>query len=170
MAGRMEIIDIIDNKTIMVDYAHNPAGVETILHEISKIYDKTAVVITVSSESGVEGDFDILDSAIGNVDYIVPASHDSRYADDKLIELTKEKRQNELHLSREYSIEELNDTFILTDSDIEQKSIRTLGASEEQVIDGLKTALTIDSDIVLIIGEAAFKFESAIRDFCKSIN
>ena len=170
VAGRMEIIDIIDNKTIMVDYAHNPAGVETILHEISKIYDKTAVVITVSSESGVEGDFDILDSAIGNVDYIVPASHDSRYAVDKLIELTKENRQNELHLSREYSIEELNDTFILTDSDIEQKSIRTLGASEEQVIDGLKTALTIDSDIVLIIGEAAFKFESAIRDFCKSIN
>ena len=166
VAGRMEIIDKINDTTIMVDYAHNPAGVETILDAISNIYEKTCVVITVSSESGVEGDFDILDSAIGNVDYIVPASHDCRYAADKLIELTKENRQDELHLSRAYSLDELDKTFVLTDEDLKQESIKTLGASQDQVIGGLKEALKLDTDIILIIGEAAFKFESAIKDFC----
>lgn len=164
--GRMDIVGNIDGKTIMVDYAHNPAGVETILHAISEIYDKTAVVITVSSESGIDGDFDILDSAIGNVDYIVPASYDSRYAAGKLIELSKEGRQEELNLSDVYSIEELEETFVLSEKAIEQKSKKTLGASEDQVIIGLKEALKLDSDIILIIGEAAFKFKSAIIDFC----
>ena len=168
--GRMDIVGNIDGKTIMVDYAHNPAGVETILHAISEIYDKTAVVITVSSESGIEGDFDILDSAIGNVDYIVPASYDSRYAAGKLIELSKEGRQEELNLSDVYSIEELEETFVLSEKAIEQKSKKTLGASEDQVIIGLKEALKLDSDIILIIGEAAFKFKSAIIDFCKDFN
>lgn len=164
--GRMDIVGNIDGKTIMVDYAHNPAGVETILHAISEIYDKTAVVITVSSESGIDGDFDILDSAIGNVDYIVPASYDSRYAAGKLIELSKEGRQEEHNLSDVYSIEELEETFVLSEKAIEQKSKKTLGASEDQVIIGLKEALKLDSDIILIIGEAAFKFKSAIIDFC----
>ena len=168
--GRMDIVGNIDGKTIMVDYAHNPAGVETILHAISEIYDKTAVVITVSSESGIDGDFDILDSAIGNVDYIVPASYDSRYAAGKLIELSKEGRQEELNLSDVYSIEELEETFVLSEKAIEQKSKKTLGASEDQVIIGLKEALKLDSDIILIIGEAAFKFKSAIIDFCKDFN
>ena len=152
----------------MVDYAHNPAGVETILHEISKIYDRTCVVITVSSESGIEGDFDILDSAIGNADYIVPASYNCRYAADKLIEMTKEGRQDELHLDGVYGLNQLEEIFVFTEEDLKQESIKTLGASEEQVINGLKTALKVDSDIILIIGEAAFKFESAIRDFCNN--
>lgn len=169
VAGRMEIIDKIKDTTIMVDYAHNPAGVETILDAISRIYDKTCVVITVSSESGVEGDFDILDSAIGKVDYIVPASHDCRYAADKLIELTKENRQEELHLNSVYTLDDLCKTFVLTDEDLKQESIKTLGASEDQVIRGLKEALNLDTDIILIIGEAAFKFESAIKDFCDSL-
>ena len=168
--GRMDIVGKIDGKTIMVDYAHNPAGVETILHAINEIYDKTAVVITVSSESGIDGDFDILDSAIGNVDYIVPASYDSRYAAEKLIELSKDGKQEELNLSEVYSIEELEETFVLSKKAIEQKSKKTLGASEDQVINGLKEALKIDSDIILIIGEAAFKFKSAIIDFCKDFN
>ena len=136
---------------------------------ISKIYDRTCVVITVSSESGVEGDFDILDSAIGKVDYIVPASHDCRYAADKLIELTKENRQEELHLNSVYTLDDLCKTFVLTDEDLKQESIKTLGASEDQVIGGLKEALNLGTDIILIIGEAAFKFESAIKDFCDSL-
>ncbi|WP_297983232.1 Mur ligase family protein [uncultured Methanobrevibacter sp.] len=168
--GRMDIVGSVDGKTIMVDYAHNPAGVETILHEISKLYDKTAVVITVSSESGIEGDLDILDSALGNVDYIVPASHDSRYAVDRLIEASYDNRQEELNLSGEYSIEQLEKTFILGDDNIEQMSVKTLGASQDQVIEGLLKALDLDCDIVLIIGEAAFKFKSAIIDFCNGLD
>ena len=35
----------------MVDYAHNPAGVKSVLQAVDEIYDKVAVVITVTSES-----------------------------------------------------------------------------------------------------------------------
>ena len=168
VSGRMDLVSKINGRTIMVDYAHNPAGVKTILKEITKIYGDATVVITVSSESGFEGDIDILDSAIGNVKYIVPASHDSRYAVDRLLELTREGKQDELDLSKEHAIADLEDIFVFTDETPEQKSKRTLGASDEQVINGLKTALKTESNIILLIGEAAFKFKSSIEDFCNN--
>ena len=89
-AGRMDIVAEVDGKTIMVDYAHNPAGVETILKEVSKIYGDTTVVITITSESGHDGDIEILEKALDNVKYIVPASHDSRLVVDELLASAKE--------------------------------------------------------------------------------
>ncbi len=159
--GRMEIMGEVDGKTIMVDYAHNPAGVKSVLQAVDEIYDKVAVVITVTSESGEEGDIEILKNAIGNVDYIVPASHDCRVAADKLLSIA-EKGQGD------YDFDLLSSCFLFTEGELEQKGVRTLGASQEQVLNGLEKALESDADLVLCLGEAAFKFDPAIKDFCNN--
>ena len=159
--GRMEVMGEVEGKTIMVDYAHNPAGVKSVLQAVDEIYDKVAVVITVTSESGEEGDIEILKNAIGNVDYIIPASYDCKAAADKLLSIAREGKGD-------YDLNLLSSNFVFTEGEIEQKGVRTLGASQEQVLDGLETALKTDADLVLCLGEAAFKFDPAIKDFCKN--
>ena len=161
-AGRMEIVSEVDGKTIMVDYAHNPAGVETILKEITKIYGDTTVVITITSESGHEGDIEILEKALDNVKYIVPASHDSRLVVDELLNAAKEGKAD-------FDYETLENTFSFTDISPEQASKFTLGASAEQVVEGVKAALKTDSNIIIILGEAGFKFKQSIVDYCNDL-
>ena len=158
-AGRMEIMGKVGDKIIMVDYAHNPAGVETVLKEITKIYGDTTVVITVTSESGHEGDIEILEKALDNVKYIVPASHDSRLVVDELLASAKEG-------NADFDYETLEKTFVFTEDAPEQASNFTLGANQEQVVEGVKAALKTDANIVIAIGEAAFKFNSAISELC----
>ena len=158
----MDIVAEVDGKTIMVDYAHNPAGVETILKEVSKIYGDTTVVITITSESGHEGDIEILEKALDNVKYIVPASHDSRLVADELLASSKEGKVD-------FNYETLEKTFVFTEVNPEQASKFTLGASADQVLEGVKTALKTDSNIIIVLGEAGFKFESAISDFCDGL-
>ena len=162
-AGRMDIVAEVDGKTIMVDYAHNPAGVETILKEVTKIYGDTTVVITITSESGHEGDIEILEKALDNVKYIVPASHDSRLVVDELLEYAKEGKAD-------FDYEALKNTFVFTEVDPEQASKFTLGASAEQVVEGVKVALKTDSNIIIVLGEAGFKFESAILDYWNGLS
>lgn len=161
-AGRMDIVAEVDGKPIMVDYAHNPAGVETILKEIRKIYGDTTVVITITSESGHEGDIGILEKALDNVKYIVPASHDSRLVADELLKSAKEA-------SADFDYETLKNTFVFTDISLKQASNFTLGANTEQVIEGVKVALKTDSNIIIILGEAGFKFRSAIINYCREL-
>ncbi|SFL59891.1 UDP-N-acetylmuramate--alanine ligase [Methanobrevibacter olleyae] len=160
--GRMDIVAEVDGKPIMVDYAHNPAGVETILKEIRKIYGDTTVVITITSESGHEGDIGILEKALDNVKYIVPASHDSRLVADELLKSAKEA-------SADFDYETLKNTFVFTDISLKQASNFTLGANTEQVIEGVKAALKTDSNIIIILGEAGFKFRSAIINYCREL-
>lgn len=161
-AGRMDIVAEVDGKPIMVDYAHNPAGVETILKEIRKIYGDTTVVITITSESGHEGDIGILEKALDNVKYIVPASHDSRLVADELLKSAKEA-------NADFDYETLKNTFVFTDISLKQASNFTLGANTEQVIEGVKAALKTDSNIIIILGEAGFKFKSAIINYCREL-
>ena len=116
-AGRMEIMGKVGDKTIMVDYAHNPAGVETVLKEITKIYGDTTVVITVTSESGHEGDIEILEKALDNVKYIVPASHDSRLVVDELLAAAKEG-------NADFDYETLEKTFVFTEELIKSKLLK----------------------------------------------
>ncbi|MBQ2962927.1 MAG: UDP-N-acetylmuramate--alanine ligase [Methanobrevibacter sp.] len=161
-AGRMEIVAKMDNRIVMVDYAHNPAGVETILKEITKIYGDTTVVITITSESGHEGDIEILEKALDNVKYIVPASHDSRLVVDELLAAAKDGKAD-------FGYEALKKTFVFTDVDPEQASNFTLGASADQVVEGVKAALKTDSNIIIILGEAGFKFKLDIADYCNGL-
>ena len=78
VSGRMEEVGNVCGRDIYVDYAHNPAGVETLLKEFKKLFGDFTCVITVSSESGYKGDVEIFDSAVRFSKFIVPASEASR--------------------------------------------------------------------------------------------
>lgn len=74
-------------KDVVVDFAHNPAGVETVLREFKKLYGDITTVITISSESGAKGDLEIFDNVLEFSKYVVPASSASqKIASDKISE------------------------------------------------------------------------------------
>ncbi|WP_455645113.1 Mur ligase family protein [Methanosphaera sp.] len=145
--GRMELIGESHGKQIMVDYAHNPAGISTIMKELKSSYKTVINVITTSSESGFDGDKQILDCSAEYADYIVPASHNSYICaknalDDGLYE----------------------DKIILPENMPEGDKEGTLGATVNQVLCGFKKALTIDADLMVCTGEAAFKYKDILKD------
>ena len=145
VSGRMEEVGKVKGKDIFVDYAHNPAGVQTVLKEFKKLFGDFTTVITVSSESGYIGDIDIFNSVLKFSKFIVPASVASqKIAFEKLKENPK-----------------LNDRIFLNHVD-DFKKTGTLGASEEEVRDGLRKALNLDCEMVIAIGEAATKFKSIV--------
>ena len=145
VSGRMEEVAKVNGKDIYVDYAHNPAGVETVLKEFKKLFGDFTTVITVSSESGYIGDVDIFNSVLKFSKFIVPASVASqKIAVEKLRENPK-----------------LNDRIFLNHVDDFVKT-GTLGASKEEVRDGLIKALNLDCEMVIAIGEAATKFKSVV--------
>ncbi len=139
--GRLEHIFTFNGKDVIVDYGHNPAGVETVLRELKKVYDKLTVVVTISSESGASGDDEILQKALELADFVVPASSSSRRAAEK-------------HLP--------NDKIAMTSKSREEFKKGTLGATQDQVIEGLKKGLKCDARAVVCLGEAAFKYKKAI--------
>ena len=145
VSGRMEEVGKVNGKDIFVDYAHNPAGVETVLKEFKKLFGDFTTVITVSSESGYTGDLDIFNSVLKFSKFIVPASTASQKIAVEKLEANPK----------------LNDRIFLNHvGDFEK--VGTLGASEEEVRDGLKKALNLDCEMVIAIGEAATKFKSII--------
>ena len=147
VSGRMEKVAQIKGKNIFVDYAHNPAGVETVLKEFKKLFGDFTTVITISSESGYKGDIDIFNSVLKFSKFIVPASVASqKIAMEKLKENPK-----------------LNDRIFLNHIGEFEKT-GTLGASKEEVIDGFKKAMNLDCEMVIAIGEAATKFKSTVFD------
>ena len=145
--GRLEYIHKDKDMNLIVDYAHNPSGVETVLRELNKTYDKLAVVITISSESGETGDLDIIERTIDYADFIIPASYYSRLASEKFISSGK---------------------IILPPVEPEKFRDGTLGATAEQVIEGLKKGLRCDADALVCIGEAAVKYKENIKIFVNS--
>ena len=149
VGGRMENMGKIKDKTIIVDYAHNPVGVETVLRELEKIHGDLTVVITVSSESGYEGDINILNNALNHSKYIVPASASSRKTAEEFINKNPK----------------LKDKFILTDIKPEDFKEETLGSTEKNVYEGIKTSLKTPVKTIIVIGEAAIKFKHIIKDF-----
>ena len=145
VSGRLEEVGEVNGKDIYVDYAHNPGGVETVLKEFKKLFGDFTTVITVSSESGYIGDLDIFNSVLKFSKFIVPASVASQ-------KIAVEKLK---------ANPELNDRIFLNQVDDFVKT-GTLGASEEEVRDGLRKALNLDCEMVIAIGEAATKFKSVV--------
>lgn len=145
--GRMEKVDKINDKTIFVDYAHNPAGVQTVLKEFQKLFGDFTTVITVSSESGYSSDLNIFNSVLKFSKFVVPASP----------------------ASQKIAIEKLNDNPRLNDRIFlnnisEFKKDGTLGANREDVCNGIKKALNLNCEMIVAIGEAATKFKSVVDD------
>lgn len=146
--GRMEKIANIDGKDVIVDFAHNPAGVHTVLNEFKRIYGDFTTVVTISSESGDEGDLEIFDSVLEFSKYIVPASSASqKIAMDKI-------RENKEFKKRIF-VDHVDDDFV-------KKG--TLGATYEEVKEGIEHALALDCNKVIVIGEAATKFKDCINE------
>ena len=145
--GRMEKVGKVKGKTVFVDYAHNPAGVQTVLKEFQKLFGDFTTVITVSSESGYGGDLEIFNSVLKFSKFIVPASDASQnIAMEKLKENSR-----------------LNDRIFLNHMDGFGKE-GTLGADKKDVRDGIKKALNLDCEMIVAIGEAATKFKSVIHE------
>ncbi|MBR0271522.1 MAG: UDP-N-acetylmuramate--alanine ligase [Methanobrevibacter sp.] len=146
--GRMEKVADIGSKEIYVDYAHNPAGVQTVLNQFEKLFGEFTCVITVSSESGHDGDCEIFKNALEYSKYIVPASAASQRIANEIL-------QEDSSLSERILFDHVDD-FV-------KKG--TLGASYDEVRDGIEKALTTDCDLIVAIGEAATKFKSCINEF-----
>jgi UDP-N-acetylmuramyl tripeptide synthase len=139
--GRFDEINI--DKKIIIDYAHNPAGVKAIIQTLNleKPPNSNLIVVnTISSESGIKGDIEIAE-ILNDADAIIMASHSGRQA-----------------------ISKMGIDAYLTDSSIESSTNGTLGASEKQVKEGIRTALNIakKNDIILIIGEGGVKYSKKI--------
>ncbi len=143
--GRIEHLFTENGMDVILDYGHNPAGIETVLRELKKVYDTITVVITVSSESGELGDIEIFERILNLGDFIVPASHASRKVAETRIEDIESGR---IVLTKKSSLK------------FEKKG--TLGASSEQVLEGVKTGLKCDSSALICLGEAAFKYKADI--------
>ncbi len=142
--GRIEHLYDYNGMEVILDYGHNPAGIETVLRELKKVYNEITVVITVSSESGESGDMEILKKVIENGDFIVPASFASRKAVEKL----------DKHIA--------TGKILLTDISSKEFQKGTLGASSDQVLAGVKIGLECKTDALVCLGEAAFKYKENI--------
>ena len=145
--GRMEKVADIDGKEIYVDYAHNPAGVQTVLAEFKKLFGEFTTVITVSSESGYKGDLAIFEKVLEFSKYIVPASVASQ-------KIASEKIEENPSLSEKILFDSI-DGFVKQG---------TLGANYDQVKKGIEKGLKTDSKLIVAIGEAATKFKYCVND------
>ena len=143
----MEKVAEINSKEVYVDYAHNPAGVQTVLSQFKNLFGDFTCVITVSSESGEDGDLKIFNNALEFSKYVVPAS------------VPSQKIAHELILKDS----SLADRIIFDSVDDFVKN-GTLGASYDEVKEGIEKALGCDSNLIVAIGEAATKFKSCVDD------
>lgn len=142
--GRFE--QISNEPEIILDFAHNPAGVRSLLQTIQLNKDndsKVIVVDSISSESGIDGDLEIV-KLLSVVDIIIPVSQSSANACELVDEMDNNKVIN------------ISGTDFVKDG--------TLGANSIQVEKGIDEALNIanDNDIILIIGEGGVKFSKDI--------
>ena len=148
--GRIEHLFNYNGMDVILDYGHNPAGIETVVTELKKVYNSITVVLTVSSESGESGDNEILKKVLEIGDFIVPASFASRKAAEKQSEYISSGK------------------IILTDISSIKFKKGTLGATSDQVVEGVKKGLNCDTKALVCLGEAAYKYKEDILK-CKEL-
>ncbi|MDR2830798.1 MAG: hypothetical protein LBB45_07175 [Methanobrevibacter sp.] len=148
---RFEIVN--KSPLIILDYAHNPSGVKSIIQGVLTIKDdlnsqsdnikynsKLIILNTISSESGGDGDKEIA-QLLSAGDIVIPVSNSaldfSQYIESEIIPLKNK---------------------------IEYKKVDTTGATKEQVREGIEIALNQanDRDTILIIGEAGTNYSKDI--------
>ncbi|MDO5850899.1 MAG: Mur ligase family protein [Methanobacteriaceae archaeon] len=147
VSGRMEKVGVVNGKDLMIDYAHNPAGILTVLSEIKKQYGSVCIVITTISESGESGDYQILKAASTFADHIIPASHASHVCALKLIDDPKFKNK-----------------IRLPEVEPEEFKKGTLGATGDQLLEGVKSAFNTNDNIVVCTGDASFKYKDKLYE------
>jgi len=147
--GRFQEINI--GNRVIIDYAHNPAGVTAIIQAVASEKSeksKLIVVNTISSESGIDGDIEIA-KILKDADITIAASNAGRTAIKKM---------------------KFDTSIIFTDSSKKSSKKGTLGASKEQVEEGINQAISIakKDDIILIIGEGGVKYSTKILEKFKN--
>ncbi|MDO5847960.1 MAG: Mur ligase family protein [Methanobrevibacter sp.] len=148
VSGRMEKVATIDGKDVIVDFAHNPAGVKTVLNAFKELYGDITTVITISSESGDQGDSEIFENVLELSKYVVPASFASQKTAKKFID-------DDADFKDKIFLEKIDEEFVKEG---------TIGATPEEVKKGVIDALKLDCDKIIVIGEAATKFKENILE------
>ena len=153
VSGRFEILVDKEDKPLMIlDYAHNPAGVNSVIQTVQSIRKnnenkgKFIILNTISSESGEEGDFEIA-KLLSNADIVIPISH-AAYDSSKYIDVDNSNCEVK-HIK----------------SSIKGNKVGTLGANYNQVKEGIELASDLANspeDIILIIGEGGLKYSREI--------
>ncbi len=141
--GRLETVWDDGERVVIIDYGHNPAGVEATLRCLRQLFKdrRVCAVIAVASELGPEGDREILERAAKLSDRVIAAS----YACYRVLDDVEA------------------DNVVAAESASERFEKRgTLGASREQVLDGLRSALESECEVIVLFGEAALKFKEDI--------
>ena len=147
--GRFQEIDI--GNRVIIDYAHNPAGVKAIIQTMNlekPEKSRLIVVNTISSESGIDGDREIA-KILKDVDIIIVASNASRI-------ILKEMN--------------VDSQVIFTESSKKSSKNGTLGASKEQVEESIIKAISIarKDDIILVMGEGGVRYSTEILEKFKN--
>jgi UDP-N-acetylmuramyl tripeptide synthase len=147
--GRFQEMDI--GNRVIVDYAHNPAGVKAIIQAMTlKKPEKSKLIVvnTISSESGINGDMEIA-KILKDADIIIVASNASRIALKKM---------------------GLDNSVVFTESSKMSSKNGTLGASYEQVEESITKAVNMaqKEDIILVIGEGGVKYSTEILEKFKN--
>lgn len=138
-AGRHEIIK--EEPRIILDYAHNPAGVRAIMQLVKEETPGRVIVVnTIASESGIEGDKEIA-KILSNAHVLIPASYNARKA-------SEHARTKIIHIK----------------SSTQKIKQGTLGASRRQVKEAIQKALehAKKDDTILIIGEGGYRYAKNI--------
>ncbi|MGB9937632.1 MAG: Mur ligase family protein [Methanobacterium sp.] len=141
--GRFQEFNI--GKRVIVDYAHNPAGVKAIIQTmiLEKSENSRLIVVnTISSESGISGDIEIA-KILKDADIIIVSSNASRNA------------LNEINVDI---------PILFTDASRKSSKMGTLGANKEQVEESINLAVSTakNNDIILVIGEGGVKYSTEI--------
>lgn len=139
--GRFE--KICEKPEIIIDFAHNPAGVKAAIQALGRAPESRLIVInTISSESGLDGDREIA-QILNSADVVVPASYAARESSNII-----------------------KKDLIFIQASKEKVKVGTLGASKKQVFEALVKTLKIvnDNDIILIIGEGGVKYSKEILE------
>ncbi|KZX11913.1 Mur ligase family protein [Methanobrevibacter filiformis] len=145
--GRFEVLNT--TPVFILDFAHNPAGVSSIIQSIlflknnsvnNNSSSKLIVLNTISSESGEEGDLKIA-NILSKADIIIPVSNSAFKASKGI--------STKLHQ--------------IKTSVVDNKE-GTLGATYNQVKEGIELSLDLanNNDFILIIGEAGTKYSKDI--------
>jgi UDP-N-acetylmuramoylalanine-D-glutamate ligase len=160
--GRFEIVH--ETPLIILDYAHNPSGVKSIIQgvlaikedmnsqhtqEIDDFNNRLIIVNTISSESGKQGD-DIIAKILSISDILIPVSNSAN-------------NSYKNYLNNNENLKDTAEVINLKSAQNYNKT-GTLGANKTQVKEGIKIALKIanSTDIILIIGEAGIKYSKDI--------
>lgn len=185
--GRFEVIKT--EPTIILDFAHNPAGVKSVLESAKNVINnsndnknidstnnndnsnsKLIVLNTIDSESGDEGNIEIAE-LLSESDIVIPvsnAAHNFRnYTHTNYCNKTKTIKYDENNnINKELNNVNIQSKLITLDININNNwnKVGTTGSGIEQVKEALEIAVDLanDNDVILIIGEGGIKYSGQI--------